>query len=45
MKKLIFLTIAIALSFLLASCNDDNANDIQKGTLKLSITDAPLDTD
>lgn len=44
MKKLIFLTAAIVLPFLFASCSEDN-NDTQNGTLKLSLTDAPLDSD
>ncbi|WP_016778216.1 DUF4382 domain-containing protein [Anaerophaga thermohalophila] len=43
MKKLIFLTAVLAMPFLIASCSDDETSD--KGTLKLSITDAPLDTD
>jgi hypothetical protein len=43
MKKLIFLTAALAMPFLIASCSDDETSD--KGTLSLSITDAPLDTD
>src|SRR5690554_2029580 len=43
MKKLIFLTAVFALALLFASCSDDTTDE--KGTLKLSITDAPLDTD
>ncbi|WP_010419631.1 DUF4382 domain-containing protein [Anaerophaga thermohalophila] len=43
MKKLILLTAVLAIPFLIASCSDDETSD--KGTLKLSITDAPLDTD
>ena len=44
MKKLIFLTAAIILPFLFASCSEDD-NETRNGTLKLSLTDAPLDSE
>ena len=43
MKKYIFLTAAILLPFLFTACNEDD-NNHDTGTLKLSITDAPLDS-
>ncbi|MFW5890122.1 MAG: DUF4382 domain-containing protein [Marinilabiliaceae bacterium] len=43
MKKYIFLTAAILFPFLFTACNDDDNNN-DTGTLKLSITDAPLDS-
>jgi len=45
MKNLIFLTIALISPFLLSSCNEDDNTTSGKGTLQLSITDAPIETD
>ena len=45
MKKLIFLTIGFITPFLFSSCNEDNNSTSGTGTLKLSITDAPIETD
>ncbi|WP_010664171.1 DUF4382 domain-containing protein [Marinilabilia salmonicolor] len=45
MKKLIFLTIGLITPFLFLSCNEDGNSTSGTGTLKLSITDAPVDTD
>ncbi|WP_291856393.1 DUF4382 domain-containing protein [Marinilabilia sp.] len=45
MKKLIFLTIGLITPFLFASCNEDGDETTGNGTLKLSITDAPIETD
>ncbi|PRY98779.1 uncharacterized protein DUF4382 [Marinilabilia salmonicolor] len=45
MKKLIFLTIGLITPFLFSSCNEDGNSTSGTGTLKLSITDAPIETD
>lgn len=45
MKNLIFLTIALITPFLLTSCNEDDNSTSGNGTLQLSITDAPIETD
>lgn len=45
MKKLIFLTIGLITPFLFTSCNEDGDETTGNGTLKLSITDAPIETD
>lgn len=45
MKKLIFLTIGLITPFLFTSCNEDGNKTTGNGTLKLSITDAPIETD
>lgn len=44
MKKLVFLTAALVLPFLFVSCSDDDDNATQDGILRLSITDAPIDS-
>lgn len=43
MKKYIFLTAALILPLMFTSCNEEDSNN-DTGTLKLSITDAPLDS-
>jgi hypothetical protein len=45
MKNLIFLTIVLITPFLFTSCNEDDNATSGNGTLKLSITDAPIETD
>lgn len=44
MKKLIYLTAALMLPLLFTACTEDDDANNDSGTLKLSITDAPLDS-